>query len=128
MRLLLDAMSAIWAGLSPDRLPPTVRDALNDPSNEVFLSSVTVWELAIKVGLGKLELEPDVRSFVTSLRTTLVARDLSITRRHALGVADLPHHHRDPFDRLLVSQARLEGLVLVTNDPLIVRYDVPTLW
>jgi len=128
MRLLLDGMSAIWAGLSPDRLPGIVREALDDPSNEVFLSTVTVWELAIKVSVGKLELEPDVRSFVSSLRNTLVARELPITHVHALGVADLPRHHRDPFDRLLVSQARLEGLALVTNAPLIAQYDVATLW
>ena len=98
------------------------RDAISDPSI-VWISAVSVWELAIKREAGKLEAPDDLEEAVKSYGYA----ELPVTFRHAELAASLPLHHRDPFDRMLVAQAQAEGLTLVTNDSLITLYDVPTM-
>ena len=123
MKLLLDTHIVVWWGDNSPRLAPAIRAVVADSANEVFLSSVSWWELAIKAAKGHLAIPTGLRS---RLRQDGF-RDLPITAEHALGVARLPLLHRDPFDRLLVAQALAEGLVLVTHDDVLTRYDVPVL-
>ena len=112
MRLLLDSHILIWLMEADERLTPEARAIISD-ATEVFASTASLWELAIKAGLGKLDL--DVERLASLLDTAGVS-ELQITRRHVLEVARLPLHHRDPFDRLLVAQAKAEIMRLMTND------------
>lgn len=127
MRLLLDTHVWLWAIVEPGRLHPDVRRALEDEHRPVFLSAASSWEIAIKHRLGKLPLPLPPREFVESRLVRDRIRPLPVEHRHALEVAELPDHHRDPFDRLLVAQARLENLLLVTVDPALEPYDVSLL-
>jgi PIN domain nuclease of toxin-antitoxin system len=107
----------------PTRLARAADDAIDHPDNVPLVSAASVWEIAIKRGLGKLTAPDDMLE-------ELAARDvgvLDVTADHAWGVSRLPRHHSDPFDRLLVAQALAEGLVLVTADPVFARYGVPVL-
>ena len=128
MRLLLDTHTFIWMIDRPERLPPTAAGALLAASNELILSHASIWEMQVKYGAGRLSL---------SLAPLMLARReeavgaitlLPITLDHVARLAELPAVHRDPFDRMLVSQARREGLTLVTADGDIPKYPVPTLW
>jgi PIN domain nuclease of toxin-antitoxin system len=123
VNLLPDTHVVLW-WLGDDRaLGARARQALADPANTVYLSAVVVWEMRIKQAIGKLDLPDDFAEVLAEQAFV----DLPVTVRHAHAVADLPMHHRDPFDRMLVAQARTEGLHLVTQDPLVARYDVPVL-
>jgi PIN domain nuclease of toxin-antitoxin system len=123
--VLLDTHVVLWwLRRELDRLSPGTVTALRDPGAELVVSVVAVWEIAIKRSLGKLDrLPPDVSGDLSAAGV----RVLSITASHADHVANLPFHHRDPFDRLLVAQAQLEGLPIVTVDPRIRLYDVETI-
>ena len=123
MRLLLDTHIVVWWGDASPRLAPSIHAAVTDPANEIFVSTVFWWELAIKSSRGHLAIPAGLRQ---RLRQDGF-RDLLITAEHALGVARLPTLHRDPFDRMLIAQALAEGLVLVTHDEIITRYAVPVL-
>lgn len=121
--LLLDTHVLLWIATRDDRLGPRARDAIREGATTVYVSAVTAWEIAIKRGLGRLEAPGDVMELVRYYRFDT----LDVTIDHALGVEALPLHHRDPFDRLLISQARLEGSTLVSNDVRLAEYDVPYL-
>lgn len=124
-RHLLDTKVVVWLLLG-DRsaIPASVATAIADPDNEPLVSAASVWEIAIKRSLGKLTID---RAWPRELaRLDLLA--LPVTAEHAAAVEDLPWHHRDPFDRLLVAQAAVEGATLVTADRQLDSYDVPTLW
>ena len=123
MRLLLDTHVLLWWLDDAPRLSGEVRDAIASPRNLVYTSAVTAWEIVIKRSLGKLEIPVDWSDAVSSEPF----RKLPVTWEHALDVESLPELHRDPFDRLLIAQARVEGLMLVTCDDIVVRYDVRTL-
>ena len=127
MRLLLDTHVWLWLLDDPARLAPEVRDACGDEGAELHWSSVCAWEMAVKHGLGKLRLPVPPGEYVSSRVAASGAHALPITHDHALRVADLPPHHRDPFDRLLVAQAQVEHMTLVTTDPQVKRYDVALL-
>ncbi|HEY2794272.1 MAG TPA: type II toxin-antitoxin system VapC family toxin [Micromonosporaceae bacterium] len=122
MSLLLDTHVALW-GLTGDKsLGDDLLDRLtHDP--DIFLSPVTIWEIAIKQALGKLAGPPDLAERVRDMGF----RELPITHTHALTAGRLPHHHRDPFDRMLIAQAIVDDLTLATRDANILRYDVDTL-
>lgn len=124
MRLLLDTHVFLWAADMTERLSPASRTAIESASNEVFVSSASAWEIAIKARLGQLRFAVEsLESVIDRLGfTTLV-----IAVDHALAAGTLPLHHRDPFDRMLVAQARLEGMTLATADKVLARYDVPIL-
>jgi PIN domain nuclease of toxin-antitoxin system len=123
MNLLLDTHVLLWSLSDSSRLAPPVRSAIVDGGNMVFVSAATAWEITIKKGLGKLKAPSGYLEALERYRFT----PLDITSEHALAVAQLPNHHRDPFDRLLVAQARLESLTLVTHDERILRYEVAVL-
>lgn len=123
MRLLLDTHVVLWAASAPDRLG-ALADDLADPHNELVVSAVVTWEVAIKHALGRIDLDTPPLDFVADAMRRLGAEPLSVSHLHAGGVADLPPHHGDPFDRLLVAQAIQENLVLATADSQIAAYDV----
>jgi PIN domain nuclease of toxin-antitoxin system len=124
MRLLLDT-HALLALLSSDYpLSPAAHAAMEHPDARLVVSAVSVWEIAIKRSIGKLQAPDDVIERIEGAGAEL----LSITPRHADAVAALPFHHRDPFDRLLIAQARLESCAIVTADRAFPAYDVPVVW
>jgi PIN domain nuclease of toxin-antitoxin system len=126
---LLDTQTLLWAATGRRRLSNRVRQALEDPANELFLSAASCWEMAIKASLGKFPItSTDLRSFVEEAFVSLRLVEIPVDRHHSVAVVDLPVLHSDPFDRLLVAQAQVGGLAIVTNDPAIARYDVETIW
>ena len=128
MKLLLDTVTFLDAVLDPKSLSSRVKDQLVDPDNERYLSIVSSWEIAIKYAMGKLGL-PDVpERFIPEHRGKLAADTLAVDEESVLHIVRLPPLHRDPFDRLLICQAIVHGMVLVTPDPRIPRYPVRTLW
>lgn len=124
MKLLLDSHVVLWMYGDPDRLSARARGLLADPANELVLSVVVGWELGIKLARGKLRLPQPLEDFLLDRiqRDRLVV--LPIELAHVLDCVALPPHHADPFDRMLVAQARSEELRLLTADPQISRYDV----
>jgi PIN domain nuclease of toxin-antitoxin system len=124
LKLLLDTHVVLWWTHDSQRLSSAVQELLADPRHDVLLSAVVAWEIAIKRALGKLTVR-------TGLVDELVrggARELPVSIAHATAVESLPPHHRDPFDRMLVVQARAEAAVLVSSDPALRAYDVPVSW
>jgi PIN domain nuclease of toxin-antitoxin system len=121
--LLLDTHVLLWSVLDDPALPRRFRAALEAPDAEVFVSAATVWEVAIKRALGKLPCPPDL--FEQALQAGCIA--LPVTWAHARATEVLPLHHHDPFDRLLIAQARVEDLVLVSADRVFARYEVALL-
>lgn len=120
MRLLLDTHTLVWAITEPERVAPEALELIEASENEVFVSVVSPWELAIKLSRRRIEL-PQV--FYETLRDGQFSL-LPVTIHHTEVIASLPHHHRDPFDRMLIAQAQVEGLTLVTSDREIRRYPV----
>ncbi len=128
MRALLDTHAFLWWAMDDPRLSAPAREIIEDGANDVVISAVSGWEIAIKTSLGKLVL-PDVpHRFVPDLITRCGFEVLPITLTHALQVAGLPDHHRDPFDRMLVVQSQVEDMPVVTDDPYIVRYGITCVW
>jgi PIN domain nuclease of toxin-antitoxin system len=123
VRLLLDTNAFIWWIDDSRRLRAPARDAIRSPENEVVVSAVSAWEIALKVRLRKLRFDADL---VEQTDVNDFQR-LEITFEHASAAGALPLHHRDPFDRMLAAQARHEGLTLVTDDPVFAGYGVPVL-
>ena len=122
MRLLVDSNALIWAVGRPTELSAAARQALQE-SNDRFVSIASMWEIAIKMSLGKLSLPDNL----TAALNTIAAVALPITPTHIDRVQRLPFHHRDPFDRMLVAQAMEEGLTIVTRDRRVGAYGVPVL-
>jgi PIN domain nuclease of toxin-antitoxin system len=124
MKLRLDTHVLLWAAGQPERLPRAVRALLNDPHNEPMFSSASLWEIAIKSGLGR----DDFQVVARLLRRGLLDNgygELPVTREHAVAIDGLPPIHKDPFDRLLVAQSMVEGITLLTSDPLVAQYPAP---
>jgi PIN domain nuclease of toxin-antitoxin system len=128
MRLLLDTHAFIWLDIARNRLSATAQQAIQDPQNEVYLSLASVWEIQIKTQLGKMSLNLSLPDTLTIQQQSNGIQLLPIQLSHILELGSLPQHHHDPFDRLLIAQAQVEGLTLVTNDSKIRLYDVPILW
>jgi PIN domain nuclease of toxin-antitoxin system len=124
MRLLLDTHAWLWLQVSPQRFSEATLELLSDVRNELLLSAASCWEIALKYALGKLLLPLPPAQYVPSRMERSGTTALPIIAAHALRVADLPAHHRDPFDRLLVAQAQHERVSLVTADDAFVPYDV----
>jgi PIN domain nuclease of toxin-antitoxin system len=122
MRLLLDTHVLVWC-LSGDRkLPPATAELIRNPATDVYFSAVSIWEVAIKSALGKM------RADANAMLKHLVDegfKELPVMARHTVATVTLPMHHRDPFDRLLVAQSRLESLRLLTDDKIVALYGEP---
>ena len=127
MNLLVDTHAFLWYLAGDARMSAAARSAVDDPDNEWHLSAASVWEMAIKADLGRLTLPSPVADYVAE-KARAGLDVLPIEWRHAAAVAGLPAHHRDPFDRLLVAQAQLEGLHIVTADPVFRKYEVGVVW
>jgi PIN domain nuclease of toxin-antitoxin system len=128
LRLLLDTPAFLWFVLSDAQLSATGRAAISDPNNLVFVSPATYWEVASKVSIGKYAL---VVSFEDFIRHGIEDNDfeiLPIEIRHAARVVVLPFHHKDPFDRMLIAQALVDDLTLISNEALFDAYGVKRLW
>ena len=124
MKCLLDTHLLIWAASSPDRLSRAARERIEDPDNELVFSVASLWEIVIKAGLGRDDFRVDAGRLSRGLTDNGYA-ELAIEGRHALAVASLPPLHRDPFDRILIAQASVEGFALLTADAAMAGYGGP---
>jgi PIN domain nuclease of toxin-antitoxin system len=123
--LLLDTHVFLWWIGDSSRLSDEVKTHIADPGSMVYLSAISAWEISIKRALGRLDLRDE--EFLYGMRESGFA-ELAVTVEHSLAAGNLPLHHRDPFDRMLIAQATTEGLRLVTHDRTLSTYDVSTLW
>jgi PIN domain nuclease of toxin-antitoxin system len=128
MRLLLDTHVLLWARNRPAMLSSRAREAIENPENQRFVSIASLWEVQIKHNLGKLKLEREVDRLAPIWLGDLVAEQLDINLHHVGALYELPLHHRDPFDRILIAQARVEQLTIVSRDPELRSYAAPLLW
>ena len=124
MRLLLDTHLLLWAAGPDERLSSPARDLIGDPGNQPLFSAASLWEVVIKSSRGRNDFRIDARLLRRGLLNNGY-HELAITGEHALAVASLPPLHHDPFDRMLVAQSVVEGIVLLTSDPLVARYPAP---
>ena len=128
MKALLDTHAFIWWANNDPSLTATARGVIGDRNNEIFLSAVSTWEMAIKIAIGKLTLAGPLQPFVLSQTAQYQFKPLLVTYDHTYVVETLALHHNDPFDRLLIAQAMVENLVLVTCDAKFAPYGIQTLW
>ena len=127
MRLLLDTCALIWWADDPNRLPSRVHEAITNPTNEVAVNIVSLWEIGLKTALGKLPLKSDVLALIQRTQSDSIAiTPIPITAPFI--VSQLPFHHIDPFDRMLAAISQLEDYVLVTPDTIFDKYGVTRLW
>lgn len=127
MRFLLDTHIFLWWVLDNPKLDERIRDFISDTEDPLFLSAASAWEMVIKSQIGKLELSEPVVEFIQKQLAANNIQSLDITTEHALSVFTLPMLHKDPFDRLLIAQAKVEHMVIITDDQLVKRYDVRVL-
>jgi len=128
VRFLLDTHALLWWLAGDRRLSITAIRVIEETGNVIFVSSATVWELAIKAAKGKLRLPARAEQRIADEMSASGFVELPVTWRHAFAVRELQGPHLDPFDRLLITQCRIEGLTMVTNDKLLRHYDVDWLW
>lgn len=129
MKLLLDTQCWLWWFAQPERLSEEAIAHIADETNELWFSVASIWEIGIKVANGKLPLPEPIDSYISSRMVLLDVQYLEITAPHALRAAALPLHHRDPFDRMLIAQAQIEDMTLVSADSMFKQYsDISLLW
>ena len=124
MKFLLDSHLLIWVSYDADRVPAAARPLLNDAENDLFFSSASLWEITIKASVGRRSFHVDPRLLLRNLRDNGYL-ELPVASQHAVAVLDLPALHKDPFDRLLVAQATVEGITLLTVDATLAAYPGP---
>ncbi|HCQ20766.1 MAG: twitching motility protein PilT [Aphanizomenon flos-aquae LD13] len=128
MRVLLDTHVFIWWVTDDSQLSSIADKIITDPSNELFLSSASAWEIVIKVRLGKLSLPETPETYIPSRLKINRFQSLPIQMVHALQVANLPDLHRDPFDRIIIAQSQVENMAILTVDSQIIQYPVDVIW
>ena len=128
MKILLDTHAFLWFIEDSPKLSTEARSAIEDGFNEPLISVASLWEMAIKVSIGKLDLKKPFETFVPDQIELNGFDQLAISFQHIAAVAKLPFHHRDPFDRLLVAQALVEGIPLVSADDLLDAYGIIRVW
>ncbi len=128
MRYLLDTHTYLWWVLDDHRLSKRARSILDDPQLDILLSVASIWEITVKLAIGKLALNAPLARVVIDEPDRNGIDSLDVRREHACRTAELPLLHRDPFDRLLVAQAQIEDLTLITKDPVIAEYPVRVAW
>jgi len=128
VKLLLDTCTFLWIATGSLQLSKPAAQLFRDPENEVFLSSVSAWEIAIKNAIGRLPLPAPAAAYISRLRQAHGISALPLKEEEALYLPRIPKLHRDPFDRMLVCQAIVNGLFVLTPDPLISQYPIRTLW
>jgi|SRR5215470_323664 len=127
MKLLLDTHIFIWWADQPEKLSHAALSALQDEANDLLLSVASVWEMQIKIQLGKLKLRVPLKEIVQNQQETNALTISPVALTHVLALEDLPYHHKDPFDRLLIAQSIAEGLTIVTADSQFSAYSVQLL-
>jgi PIN domain nuclease of toxin-antitoxin system len=128
MKALLDTHALLWWLFNDSRLSQTAKDIIADPESDILVSAASAWEIATKYRIGKL---PDAERAVEDLAQVLRQErflELSVTLQHALAAGLLPGPHRDPFDRMLMAQSKIEELPVITNDPVFAQYDCQVAW
>lgn len=128
MNVLLDTCTFLWTLSGNPPLPPRVAEIVRNPDNHVFLSAASAWEIAIKYSAGRLQLPEHPDRYVPAMREERGIAPLAVDEESALHATRLPSLHRDPFDRLIVSQAIVHGLTILTPDPTIALYPARTMW
>jgi PIN domain nuclease of toxin-antitoxin system len=128
LKFLIDTNVWLWSVGEVSRLNLSARETLSDPQHDLYFSAASVWEIAIKYSLGRLQIPESPNTLIPRETTRLGLRALPINYHHVLAVQGLPLHHGDPFDRVLVAQAQTEGLTLITGDREIRKYPVQILW
>jgi PIN domain nuclease of toxin-antitoxin system len=128
VRLLLDTCTFLWIAEGSPKLSTTAQDLFRDPDNQVFLSAVSAWEIAIKYAAGKLPLPEPPEHFVPSRRMVHGVTPLALAEEETLHASVLPRHHSDPFDRMLICQSIFHGLAILSPDPLLARYPIRLIW
>ena len=124
MKLLPDTHILLWAAINPERLPRAAAGLIDDPENELVFSALSIWEVAIKSALGKKDFDADARLLRHGLLNSGYS-EIAITGEHGVAVYGLPPIHKDPFDRLLIAQAMVEGITLLTVDRQVAKYPGP---
>ena len=124
MKLLLDTHLLLWAAGEPDRLSADARSAIEAPGNELFFSAASIWEIAIKRSIGRADFQVDARLMRRGLLDNGYS-ELPVGSEHAVAIDGLPSIHKDPFDRMLVAQAMVEGITLLTADAVVAQYPGP---
>lgn len=127
MKFLLDTSIFVWSLDSFSKLSKRAQEVFTS-GEEIYLSSASSWEVVVKYGIGKLNLPKPPSQLIPETLTKYAIRSLPISLSHSLSVAELPNHHKDPFDRILIAQARYEGMILMTEDSDIARYPLEILW
>lgn len=128
MNLLLDTHTFIWWADEPEKLSEDVLQALQDESTQLLLSIVSIWEMQIKIQLGKMKLSLPLKELVESQQQANAVQILAISKEHIFALDSLPFHHKDPFDRLLIAQGIVENATLVSVDPRLSAYPVNLFW
>jgi len=125
VKVLLDTHCVLWMISEPERLGKKAQKLLDNPETELFLSSASIFEIAVKHSLGKLSLPAKPEHYLPPKLDRMSVRELAVSAAHAYRVSELPWHHRDPFDRLIIAQSLAEGMAIVTADEQIFRYKSP---
>ena len=128
MKLLLDTHAFLWFTLGDDRCSPAARKAIEDPLNQSWISPAAHWEIAIKIRLGRYSLPGDFEAFVAHAVNVNGFRILAIEPKHTAPLTTLPLHHRDPFDRLIIAQAIVEQMIIVSADEALDAYPIARIW
>ena len=128
MRLLLDTCVLLWLAAEPDRLSPLARGLVDDPDSDLVVSHAAVWEIALKSAAGKLALPVPPRAWLAEQHGVWGFDYLQVSLEHIFRTGEIPHHHVDPFDRLMICQAIVDGLTIVTPDGEFPRYPVHVIW
>lgn len=128
MKLLLDTHVLIYATLQQSNLSNQAKEIIQDKANELYLSTASIWEMQIKLQLGKLNLQPSLQQIIEDQCRVNDLRILPISQQHIFNLSQLPFHHKDPFDRMIISQAMTEGFSLLSKDAQITKYQVNVIW
>jgi PIN domain nuclease of toxin-antitoxin system len=128
MKYLLDTHAFIWLGSKSSKLSKTVLALCDDPENELIVSAASIWEMQIKVQLGKLDLDIPLDQVIAEQKEANQIQLLAVNVAHVLALGSLPMYHKDPFDRILVAQTLVEDAVFISNDPLVAKYPVSIIW
>jgi len=127
MKILLDTHAFLWWDSEPEKLSKNALELCQNPENALFLSVASVWEMQVKTQLGKLKIDLRLSDLIRQQEENGI-EILSVQVSHVLEIGNLPSHHKDPFDRLLIAQARIEEMVFVSADPIIAQYPVRVIW
>jgi len=127
LKYLIDTQILIWLFISPNKIPSNIQNLLKNLDNEIYVSKVSIWEIAIKVSIGKLIIPFEIKKLIFEIKEMNI-KILNIKNQHLIKVTDLPFHHKDPFDRLIISQAFIDRITIISSDNNFSKYNVKVLW